>query len=197
MGKKTTELIEQIVQEHNRLSSELTSQSDIIESVSEMVTGTGTSGGTVYICGNGGSAADAQHIVSELVGKFRRDRAGLAAVAITTDSSVMTSIANDYGYEYVMRRQVEALAKKNDLLWAISTSGASKNIIEAAKAAKDKGIGVIGFTGKKGSELEELSDLCFCVESEQTARTQEIHQIAYHIVCELVEQNIVNSGYTG
>jgi D-sedoheptulose 7-phosphate isomerase len=92
---------------------------------------------------------------------------------------------------------VEALAKKGDLLWAISTSGSSKNIVEAAKAAKEKGVRVISFTGKKASELEKLSELCFCAESKQTARTQEIHQIAYHIICELVEQNIVNSGYTG
>lgn len=197
MGKDTAKLIEDVLREHNRLTAELSRQAEIIDSIADMTAETVKTGGTVYICGNGGSAADAQHISGELVGRFRVDRVGLSAVAITTDTSVMTSVANDYGYEYVMRRQVEALAKKGDLLWAISTSGTSKNIVEAAKAAEDKGIRVIGFIGKKASELEKLSDLCFCAESEQTARTQEIHQIAYHIICELVEQDIVKSGYTG
>jgi D-sedoheptulose 7-phosphate isomerase len=192
--EKTGELIKQVLTEHKRLSDELAGQWQIIDSIAEMITKSVESGGTVYLCGNGGSAADAQHIAGELVGRFKKERKGIAAVALTTDSSVMTSVANDYGYDYVMKRQAEALVKGNDLLWAISTSGASKSIIEAAVQAKEKGAGVISFTGKKNSELEKLSDLCFCAESKETARTQEIHQIAYHIICELVENEIIDNG---
>jgi D-sedoheptulose 7-phosphate isomerase len=145
------------------------------------------SGGCIYICGNGGSAADAQHIAAELVGRFVRERKGLPAVALTTDTSNLTSIANDYGFEHVFRRQVEALVDAGDVLWAFSTSGTSKNVLAAAKLAKEKGASVLVFTGKKDSPLEKLSDACICVEG-PTATVQEIHQVAYHILCDLVEE---------
>lgn len=145
-------------------------------------------GGTVYICGNGGSAADAQHIAGELVGRFRRKRKGLPAVALTTDTSVITSVGNDYGFEDIFTRQVEALVGPEDLLWAFSTSGTSKNIIAAAKLAKEKGAVVLAFTGKSGTPLEEFSDLCVCIDAPTTASAQEIHQLAYHTICDLVEQ---------
>jgi D-sedoheptulose 7-phosphate isomerase len=145
------------------------------------------SGGCIYLCGNGGSAADAQHIAAELVGRFVRERKGLPAVALTTDTSNLTSIANDYGFEHIFRRQVEALVNKNDVLWAFSTSGTSRNVLAAAELAKEKGASVLAFTGKKGSPLEGLSNVCICVEG-PTATVQEIHQVAYHIVCDLVEQ---------
>jgi D-sedoheptulose 7-phosphate isomerase len=143
--------------------------------------------GCIYICGNGGSAADAQHIASELVGRFERERKGLPAVALTTDTSALTSIANDYGFEHIFARQVEALVKPNDILWAISTSGTSSNVIAAAKLAKQKKATVIAFTGKANTPLEETADVCLCIDAPNTAAAQEIHQLAYHIICDLVE----------
>jgi len=144
---------------------------------------------TVYICGNGGSAADAQHIAGELVGRFRRERKALAAVALSTDTSILTSVANDYAYEDVFARQVEALLREGDILWAFSTSGASKNVIKAAQLAREKGAFVLAFTGRADSKLEQIADICFCANAESTARSQEIHQLAYHIICDLVEQS--------
>jgi len=143
--------------------------------------------GCIYICGNGGSAADAQHIASELVGRFERDRQGLAAIALTTDTSVLTSIANDYGFEQIFSRQVEALVGPNDVLWAISTSGTSANIIAAAKLAKEKKATVVAFTGKADTTLEQIADVCLCIDAPNTAAAQEIHELAYHIICDLVE----------
>ena len=145
--------------------------------------------GCIYICGNGGSAADAQHIAAELVGRFERNRKGLAAVALTTDTSLLTSAANDYGYENVFARQVEALVKKGDILWAISTSGTSANVIAAVKSAKKKGARVLAFTGRKNTQLEKLANVCICANNKSTARSQEIHQLAYHIICGLVENS--------
>jgi D-sedoheptulose 7-phosphate isomerase len=144
---------------------------------------------TVYLCGNGGSAADAQHIAGELVGRYQRERKALAAVALSTDTSILTSIANDYAYEDVFARQVEALVREGDILWAFSTSGSSANVIKAARLAKEKGACVLAFTGRANSKLERIADICFCADSESTARSQEMHQVAYHIICELVEQS--------
>jgi len=146
--------------------------------------------GTLYLCGNGGSAADAQHIAGEMVGRFRTERRPLPAVALSTDTSVLTCIANDYDYESVFARQVEALVKAGDILWGLSTSGASPNVVKAAEAAKRKGAYVIAFTGRKNSPLQALADICLCAEADVTARSQEIHQLAYHIICDLVEQGL-------
>lgn len=143
----------------------------------------------VYICGNGGSAADAQHIAGELIGRFKRQRKALAVVALTTDTSVLTALANDYAYDNVFARQVEALVEKGDILWALSTSGTSANVIKASKLAKKKGAFILAFTGRAESRLERLADICLCAESDSTARSQEIHQLAYHIICDLVEQS--------
>ena len=149
--------------------------------------------GTVYLCGNGGSAADAQHIAGEFVGRFKRERKALAAVALSTDTSVITCIGNDYSYEKVFSRQVEALVREGDILWAFSTSGTSANVIAAAESAKNKGAYVIAFTGRANSKLEQIADICFCAEDDSTARSQEIHQLAYHIICDLVECSFINS----
>ncbi len=146
-------------------------------------------GATVYICGNGGSAADAQHIAAELVNRFESSRRALPAVALTTDSSVMTSIANDYCYESIFARQAEALVRKGDIFWAISTSGSSANILAAVKVARKNGAIVLAFTGRKNSRIQRLADICFCADSESAARSQEIHLLAYHIICKLVEQS--------
>ncbi len=144
--------------------------------------------GRLYICGNGGSAADAQHIACELVGRFQRERKALPVIALTTDTSALTSISNDYGFENVFARQVEALVKKGDVLWTISTSGSSPNVIAAAELAKEKGAIVLAFTGTANSRLEKIADICLCAKN-STARSQEMHQLAYHIICDLVEQS--------
>ena len=165
---------------------------ETIAAGAEAITRALRAGGTVYICGNGGSAADAQHIAGELVGRFQCQRKGLAAIALTTDTSVITSVSNDYGYENVFARQVEALVKEGDILWAISTSGSSPNVVAAAKLAKKKGAGVLAFTGAGNSKLEQIADICLCAKA-PTPRSQEIHQLAYHIICDIVEQNQVKT----
>ena len=151
------------------------------------------SNGRIYLCGNGGSAADAQHIAGELVGRFRRERKALPAVALTTDTSVITSISNDDSFEHTFVRQVEALVAEGDILWAISTSGKSANVIAAAELAKEKGACVLAFTGRSNCRLEQIADICFCAADKSTARSQEIHQLAYHIICDLVEQSFTDS----
>jgi len=166
---------------------------EISESIIECV----NNGGCVYICGNGGSAADAQHIAAEFVGRFERERKAVPAVAITTNSSIITAISNDYDYERVFARQVEALVKQSDILLAISTSGTSASIIGAAEAALEKGARVLAFTGRSRSRLEELADICFCANQDSTARSQEIHQLGYHIMAGLVEEALIKSQKKG
>ena len=145
------------------------------------------SGRKLLFCGNGGSAADAQHWAGELVSRFYYDRPGLAAIALTTDSSILTAIGNDYGYDYTFARQVEALGQGGDVLVAISTSGNSPNIIRAAEAARARGVAVVGFTGEGGGKLAPLSDICFRVPSTETPRIQEGHEFIGHLLCALVE----------
>jgi D-sedoheptulose 7-phosphate isomerase len=188
MNNEVKKRILDTIDTHKKMTDEF-EQSGIetIAAIAEVITKSLEQNGTVYLCGNGGSAADAQHIAGEFVGRFTRDRKALAAVALSTDTSILTSIANDYSFEKVFARQVEALVNKGDILWAFSTGGTSANIIAAAKLAKEKGAHVIAFTGKSNSKLEQMSDICFCAEAELTARGQEIHQLAYHIVCDLVE----------
>jgi len=182
--------VQAIIKAHEDAVTEFkTDAADTIRGIVEVITKCLQHGGCIFTCGNGGSAADAQHIAAELVGRFEQDRRGLAAVALTTDSSILTSVSNDYGYNHLFYKQVEALVKKGDLLWAISTSGSSENIISASKLAKEKGATLLAFTGKKNSPLEAMADVCLCTGNDSTARSQEIHQLAYHIICYLVEQN--------
>ncbi len=144
----------------------------------------------VLLFGNGGSAADAQHIAGELVNRLHLERDALAAIALTTDSSVLTSIANDYDYSRIFARQVEALANKGDVVIGISTSGSSSNIIEAIRVAKEKGAKTVGFTGKEGGKLAELVDFLISVPSDETPRVQESHITILHIICCLVEREL-------
>ncbi len=148
----------------------------------------------VYLCGNGGSAADAQHIAGELAGRFRRQRRALPCVALTTDTSVLTAVGNDYSYEEVFSRQVQALGCRGDVLWALSTSGRSRNVLAAARAAREKGMRVVGMTGAAGGELAELADVCFQAPAERTDQVQQLHQLAYHIVCELIDEHFAGDG---
>lgn len=194
MDENIKQQIIDTIETHKKMLAEFQENSiETIAAISDAITRALKKNGTVYLCGNGGSAADAQHIAGELVGRFRKERKALAAMALSTDTSVMTCIANDYAYENVFTRQVEALVREGDILWAFSTSGTSKNIILAAESAKNKGAYVIAFTGRINSKLEQISDICFCAEDESTARSQEIHQLAYHIICDLVECNFTNS----
>ncbi len=150
-----------------------------------------SSGGKIMSCGNGGSAADAQHFSSELVNRFEVDRHGLPALALTTDSSTLTSIANDFSYEHVFTRQVEALGREGDCLLAISTSGNSGNVVAAIEAAQGKGIGVVALTGGDGGAIAELmrnSDQEVRVPAKSTARVQEVHLLVIHCLCDLIDQ---------
>jgi D-sedoheptulose 7-phosphate isomerase len=189
MDESIRNQIVEVIEAHNKMVAGL--QESGIETISaavEAIVKSLKQNGRIYICGNGGSAADAQHIAGELIGKFERKRRALPTVALTTDTSVITSISNDCRFEDIFTRQVEALVREGDVFWAISTSGSSTNVVEAAQLAKEKGACVLAFTGRIGSKLEQISDICFCAEG-STARSQEIHQLVYHIICKLVEQN--------
>jgi D-sedoheptulose 7-phosphate isomerase len=164
---------------------------DTIVKMAELIVQTFRAGGRLYLCGNGGSAADAQHVASELVGKLRVKRRGLPAIALSTDTSVLTSVGNDDGYDQVFARQVEALVEKDDILWAFSTSGQSPNVVKAVELAKARGARIMAFTGRKNSRLQALADLCLCADAASSAPSQEIHQLAYHIVCDLVERSFL------
>lgn len=145
------------------------------------------SGRKLLFAGNGGSAADAQHWAGELVSRFYYDRPGLPAIALTTDTSILTAIGNDYGYDYVFARQVEALGQEGDVLIAISTSGNSRNVVRAIEAAREKHMVVMGFTGQGGGQMAGLCDLCFRVPSGETPRIQEGHEALGHLLCALIE----------
>lgn len=190
MDENIKRQIIETIEAHKKVIATLERSSiETIAAAAEVISKALKQNGTVYLCGNGGSAADAQHIAGELVGRFERERKALPAVALSTDTSIITSIANDYAYENIFARQVEALVKEGDILWAFSTSGDSANVVEAAKMAKKKDAFVLAFTGKANSKLEQIADICFCAREKSTARSQEAHQLAYHIICDLVEQS--------
>ncbi|MEI8011716.1 MAG: D-sedoheptulose 7-phosphate isomerase [Candidatus Omnitrophota bacterium] len=144
-------------------------------------------GGTLFFFGNGGSAADSQHVAAEFIGRFQRERRALAAMALTTDTSILTCLANDYSYDIVFSRQLEALGKKGDMAFGISTSGKSSNVIKAFQAAKDRGMLTVAFTGGDGGPLAASADMSVVVPSRVTARIQESHITIFHAICEIVE----------
>ena len=195
MNNKTKNHIAEIIKAHKEMVARFQESGlKIVADMADAIVKAIKKGSTVYICGNGGSAADAQHIAAELINRFESERMALPAVALTTDSSVITSIGNDSSYEAIFARQAEALVKKGDVFWAISTSGTSANVLAAVKIARQKGAMVIAFTGRKNSLLEKLADICLCADNQSTARSQEIHQLAYHIICKLVESQIIGRG---
>lgn len=147
-------------------------------------------GRKILICGNGGSAADSQHMAAEFVGRFVKERQSLPALALTVDTSLLTAVGNDYGFDCVFSRQVEGLGQEGDVLIAISTSGNSANVVKAVKTAKEKGIYVIALTGENGGLLAKESDLCLAVPSQVTARIQEMHIMIIHMICEVAEADI-------
>lgn len=149
-------------------------------------------GGKVVIFGNGGSAADSQHFAAELIGRFKLERQSLPAIALTTDTSIITALGNDYGFDYVFSRQCESIVKKGDIVIAISTSGESKNILNGVSTSKKNGALTIGLTGGNGGKLGKLVDIPLIATSKSTPRIQEVHRIVIHIICELVEQDFKN-----
>lgn len=146
-------------------------------------------GGKIVAIGNGGSAADSQHFVAEFIGRFQKERKSIPALALTTDTSILTALGNDYGFEFVFSRQCESMVNKNDIMFAITTSGKSKNILECIKIAKKKGAYIVGITGQNRKELDSCSDIVLSVPSRSTPRIQEVHRIILHIICELTELN--------
>jgi D-sedoheptulose 7-phosphate isomerase len=145
-------------------------------------------GGKILLCGNGGSAADSQHIAAELSGRFKKERKALAGLALTTDTSALTAIGNDYGFEQIFSRQVEALAKEEDTLIAISTSGNSKNVINAIESAKEIGCKIITLTGKDGGKMKDLGDVNIVIPSNDTPRIQEMHIMVGHMICAFIDE---------
>ncbi|CAG1769604.1 partial D-sedoheptulose 7-phosphate isomerase, partial [uncultured bacterium] len=162
---------------------------DAVAGAARMVHEVLASGGTLFFCGNGGSAADAQHIATEYVVRYMRTRRAMAAIALTTDSSLLTAAGNDLGFDQVFSRQVEALVRAGDLLVVHSTSGNSPNVLRAAEAAKGRGARVLALTARDGGALRALADLAIVVPTDRTDRAQEIHLMIQHVICELVEDD--------
>src|SRR6266508_532449 len=171
----------------------LAQQADLIEAIAARVYETVAQGRLLLTCGNGGSATDAQHLAEELIGRYRSNRRALPAIALTADSSALTCIANDFGYESVFARQIEGLGKPGDLLLCFSTSGNSPNILAALRAARDRGLSTIALLGKDGGGARELADLALVVPVADTARIQEAHLQVLHYICEVVEVAIART----
>ena len=184
------ELVKSTLEEHRQVVEKMAALEGEIASAGELCGNALAQGQSIYLCGNGGSAADAQHIAAELIGRFVRDRRALSAIALTTDTSALTAIGNDYGYDEVFSRQVEGLCREGDVLIAISTSGNSDNVLNAVDAAHRAGASVIGLSGKSGGALDAKCDVSLVVPSDVTARIQEMHIVIGHLICALVEEHL-------
>jgi D-sedoheptulose 7-phosphate isomerase len=182
--------IKAIWNEHLQIARALPVLSPAVSDAVDLIYSSLAGGGQLLIAGNGGSAADAQHIAAEFTGHFRRERQPLRALALHANTSALTAIGNDYGYEHVFARELSAHARSGDVLLAISTSGNSRNILRAIKAAHEKAVRVVGLTGESGGEMRAACDLCLCVPSNSTARIQEMHITIGHTICELVEERL-------
>jgi len=188
--KQTQEEIKKLFEDSAKIILKSKSLSNKIESSIEMILESLKQNKKIVIMGNGGSAADAQHMAAEFIGRYLLERESIPAISLATDSSILTAIGNDYGFEKTFSRQCEALIEKNDTVIVISTSGNSKNILEALKICKKKNTKTIGLTGKSGGKLKEKVDLIIQVPSSSTPRIQEGHRIIIHTICELVEKKI-------
>ncbi len=164
---------------------------EAMEKIAQACIGSIKNGGTLFFFGNGGSAADSQHVAAEFIGRFQKERRALPAIALTTDSSVLTCLANDYSYDIVFSRQLEALGRKGDVAFGISTSGKSRNVIKAFETAKARGLTTVAFTGGDGGPVAAMADICIIVPSSVTARIQETHSTFFHAICEVVESAFV------
>jgi D-sedoheptulose 7-phosphate isomerase len=187
--------INRIFKDHARVQEAFLKENlNLLVEITEVLLNAFRKGRKVLFFGNGGSAADAQHLAAEFVNRFREERPALPAVALTTDASVLTSIANDRGYEQTFSRQVEALGKRGDVAVGITTSGASPNVLEGIRAARREGLVTVAFAGGEGGMLPRETDYCLLVPSRDTARVQEAHIVAGHAICELVEQAFTEKG---
>jgi D-sedoheptulose 7-phosphate isomerase len=181
--------IKRVFDEHRQTINDLYDRAlDDIVRLGALFAQTVKNGNCVFFMGNGGSAADSQHLAAEFVGRFQKERRGLPAVALTTDTSILTAVGNDYGFDAVFARQVEALAKAGDVVVGLSTSGNSANVLKALQAAKAVGAVTVGLTGRSGGRMAEVCDLCIRVPADVTARIQEAHILIGHIACELVDE---------
>jgi len=176
--------------QHNELFQRLGHLSEKIEPAIDLCVESLSAGGTLFFCGNGGSAADSQHLAAEFVGRFVKDREPISAISLTTDTSGLTCIANDYDFKNVFARQLRAIGRKGDVLIAISTSGNSENIIEAVKVAREKEIGVIGLLGRDGGMLVKKVNHAIVIPSDSTARIQEAHILVGHTICGAIEKRL-------
>jgi D-sedoheptulose 7-phosphate isomerase len=174
-------------QHHKILEETSNALQNDIESAGELIVSTLQAGNKILLFGNGGSAGDAQHIAAELTGRYKTERKGLAAIALTTDTSAITAIGNDYGYDRIFDRQVEAIGNEGDLLIGISTSGNSRNVLRALAYGKDNGMNTIGLSGKGGGDMRPLCDINLTIPSDDTARIQEMHILIGHILCGIVD----------
>ncbi|HEX4319617.1 MAG TPA: D-sedoheptulose 7-phosphate isomerase [Acidobacteriaceae bacterium] len=175
------------IADHLHVIATVNEQQELLETIAREMAAALHRGNQILWCGNGGSAGDSQHLAAEIVGRFRRERRGLPSMALTTDTSILTSVANDYGYEAVFSRQVEAMGRPGDVLVGISTSGNSHNVICALEAARPRGITTVAFTGEGGGRMGALADHLFAVGSRDTARIQEAHILAGHMICDWLE----------
>jgi D-sedoheptulose 7-phosphate isomerase len=180
----------QAIEDHLAVIASLRDQQPVLERIAEGMAQAVLAGKKVLWCGNGGSAADSQHLAAELMGRFRRERCALPSIALTTDTSVLTAVGNDYGYERVFQRQVEALCTKGDVLVGISTSGSSKNVCAALHTARQIGAFTVAFTGQSGGEMTDIADVSLRIASKDTARIQEGHILCGHMLCDWVERSV-------
>jgi D-sedoheptulose 7-phosphate isomerase len=188
---KPSTLLNELREHQGVLEQTVEQNADVVGHIADAIVRCFRGGNKLLICGNGGSAADAQHVAGEFVNRFRYDHAALPAIALTTDTSILTCIGNDSAFENIFSRQVEAMGKPGDILAGISTSGKSSNILKALDIARARGLTTIGFTGDKGrGSLGSKSDLCLIVPSTDTPRIQESHIFVWHVICGVVEQNL-------
>jgi D-sedoheptulose 7-phosphate isomerase len=189
--KHAAQLIEQFVTESLRVKTRFFEENTkTIVTTAETIAQALRSGRKILFFGNGGSAADAQHLAAELVGRFGPDRSALPGISLSTDTSILTALGNDYGYDKVFARQIEALGQAGDVAVAISTSGNSPSVIEAIDVARSKGIFIVGFTGETGGKMKDRVDVLFRVPSRQTPRIQETHLLLGHILCDLIDRQL-------
>jgi D-sedoheptulose 7-phosphate isomerase len=182
--------IDGYISDHVQVVQAMRQQAGVLEAIASQIAGVLRGGGKLLLCGNGGSAADAQHVAAEFVGRYRKNRIPLPAIALTTDTSILTAVGNDFDFADVFARQVEALARPGDLVVGISTSGKSPNVLKAVEAARAKGAATLAFTRAGGEPLVSLADLAFAAPSADTPRVQEAHLLAWHIVCDLLEAEL-------
>ena len=191
-GPNAADVFGRAIAAHQDVIRQMEKQQALLHAIAEAMTASLHAGGKILWCGNGGSAGDSQHLAAEIVGRFRQSRRGLASIAITTDTSILTAVANDFGFETVFARQVEALGSVGDVLVGISTSGNSPNVVNALKQGRAQGMVTVAFTGQGGGKSAAFADHLFAVESRETARIQEAHILAGHMLCDWIEIDCIH-----